>query len=55
MDNPSAKQMAAERHAQAVRLLNGELNHYLGADQAAVGFRPFGSASLSNARVGTLI
>jgi hypothetical protein len=55
MDNPSSKQMAQEKHMQAVRLLNGELNHYLGADQPAIGFKPFGSASLNRQRIGSLI
>lgn len=47
MDNPGAKQMAAERHTQAIRLLNGELNHYIGKNDVAVGFFPFGSARLN--------
>ena len=55
MDTPSAKQMAAERHAQAIRLLNGELQHFMGAEQAAVNFKPFGSASLSKQRIGSML
>jgi hypothetical protein len=55
MDTPSAKQMAAERHAQAIRLMNGELNHYIGAEQPAIGFRPFGSATLQRQRIGQLL
>lgn len=56
IDNPSAKQMAAERHSQAVRLLNGELNHYIGKNDVAVQFAPFGSARLSRSyrKVGRL-
>ena len=55
IDSPSSKQMAQERHVQAIRLLNGELNHYLGADQAAVIFKPFGTAGLARQRIGSLI
>lgn len=54
MDTPTTKQMAAERHAQAVRLLNGELAHYLGVKDTAVGIRPFGSARLEFQKIGTL-
>lgn len=46
MDNANAKQMAAERHTQAVRLLQGELVHYMGKLNPAVNFAPFGSARL---------
>lgn len=55
MDTPSAKGMASERHAQAIRLLNGELNHYMGMDFPAVEVRPFGSARLSHQKIGSLI
>lgn len=53
-DNPASKQMAQERHIQAVRMLNGELDHYLGKDSAAVGFAPFGSARLRKQRIGSM-
>jgi hypothetical protein len=46
VDTPAAKQMAHERHIQAVRYLVGEIGHYLGIDTPAVSFLPFGSASL---------
>ena len=52
IDSESAKKMAAERHTQAVRLLQGELVHYLGKTNAAVGFHPFGSASLDRIKIG---
>jgi len=55
MDQPQSKQSAAERHQQAVRLLNGEIQHYLGSEQIAVGFKPFGSASLRRQQIGTMI
>ena len=46
IDTTAAKGMAQEKHQQAVRLLNGELTHYLGKNEPAVDFRPFGSARL---------
>ncbi len=55
MDTANAKAMAQERHIQAVRLLNGELNHYNGKDQVAVNFAPFGSADLNKVMVGRMI
>lgn len=55
MDTAVAKQMAAERHKQAIGLLNGEVNHFCGKDQVAVGYAPFGSAHLRKQRVGSLL
>jgi len=55
MDTPAAKQMAAERHIQAIRLLNGEIAHYLGLDMPAVNVAPFGSARLERRNIGTMI
>ena len=55
IDNPTAKQMAQERHTQAIRMLNGELAHYMGTDSAAVNFAPFGSAHLSRRKIGQLM
>ncbi len=52
MDNPNAAQLAANSHRDAVRLLNGELNHYLGQEQPAVGLKPFGSADLWRQAIG---
>lgn len=54
MDSTTAKQMASERHLQAIRLLNGELNHYIGKDSVAVNFKPFGSARLGRYKIGTM-
>ncbi len=54
MDAPSAKQMAQERHMQAIRLLNGELIQANGKNRPAISFKPFGSASLARQRIGTL-
>ena len=52
MDTQSAAVKEAEFHQTAVRLLGGEIIHYIGKDTAAVSFRPFGSASLSRLRIG---
>jgi|SRR5579863_6692249 len=54
MDTAAAKQMAAIHHTNAVRNLNGELVHYLGAKQAAIDFKPFGSARLERVKIGML-
>jgi hypothetical protein len=55
MDTQTAKAMAAERHQQAVRYLNGELTHYLGKDSPAINFVPFGTARLEKQLIGTLV
>lgn len=52
IDSTSAKQMAQEKHVQAIRLLQGELVHYLGKERPAVNFAPFGSAKLTCAGIG---
>lgn len=52
MDSTSAKEMAAERHKSAVQILQGILYHYLGKNDPAVQFKPFGSASLRRVKVG---
>ncbi len=55
MDSIAAKQMEDKHHLSAVRRLNGELTHYLGKEQLAVGFNPFGSAKLQKQKIGSLI
>lgn len=52
IDSPGAKQMAQEKHRQAIWLLNGELNHYLGMNSPAIQVRPFGSARLERVNIG---
>ncbi len=54
VDNKNSKAMAQEKHVQAIRLLNGELAHYLGIDEPAVEFAPFGNARLIKQRVGLM-
>lgn len=55
MDTQAAKQFEAIQHRKAVRLLQGELVHYLGQKRPAIYFAPFGSARLSRRKIGTLI
>lgn len=55
MDTPTSAQLALQHHQQAIRLLIGECRHYLGEDQPAVSFKPFGSARLSHQRIGSMI
>lgn len=55
MDNASSKQQAAIHHREAIRLLNGELGHYLGVNTPAVQMNVFGSAKLERQAIGTMI
>lgn len=54
IDSATSKQMAAEKHKQAIGLLNGEIAHFYSRDEPAIAVRPFGSARLSRARVGMI-
>lgn len=54
MDTPNAAGLAAKHHRDAIRLLNGELIHYVGKSRPAVSFKPFGSASLERVNIGML-
>lgn len=54
MDSSSAKQQAVVHHINAIRLLKGQLVHYLGQDDPAVNFAPFGSARLERLNVGMM-
>lgn len=47
IDGISAKQESRERHKAAVELLNGEIIHFLGKNDPAYNFAPFGSARFS--------
>jgi len=55
VDNKNSKAMSIASHVNAIRLLNGELAHYLGIDEPSVVFAPFGSARLRRQRVGSLM
>ena len=54
MDNASSKQQADYHHKAAIRLLNGQLGHYLGVNQTAVQLHVFGSAKLERQAIGTM-
>lgn len=54
MDDSASVVQSQARHLKALKLLNGELNHHLGKDRVAVGFKPFGSAHLGNQKIGAL-
>lgn len=53
MDNPTALQMAAAKHAGAVRLLNHELATVHG-EKPAINLAPFGTARLERVNIGML-
>lgn len=55
MDSQNAKIQVDYHHRNAVRFLNGELNHFIGSEQPAVGERVFGSAELRCQRIGSII
>jgi hypothetical protein len=55
MDTTSSRQLESACHRLAIQYLNGELTHYLGKNQPAVNFAPFGSSKLELRRIGTLI
>lgn len=54
-DTEAAKKMEALHHQKAIRLLIGQLTHYLGKDEPAVVFAPFGSARLEKQKIGTML
>jgi hypothetical protein len=51
MDNMNALQMAASHHAAAIRLLNGELDHYVGKQRVAITVPIFGSDRMNRQRM----
>ena len=55
MDSADAKRNVEFHHAQAVRLLIGECQHYLGKQDIDVRLNLFGSATLERHKIGTLI
>ena len=55
METGAAKNMEILEHAQAVRLLNSELDNYLGRSQPAVNLAPWGTARLENQGIGTML
>lgn len=51
MDSANAAQLEAKCHARAIGHLNGQLAHYMGKNDPAVGYFPFGSADLRKVRI----
>lgn len=54
-DEPNKERFMRDHHKAAIRLLNGELAHFIGVDSPAVQFAPFGSARLRRQRIGQLV
>lgn len=52
VDNEVSQKLSVKFHLDAVRSLNGELTHYLGAQQPAIEIAPFGSARLERVNIG---
>ena len=44
MDNAPSAAMADRKHKKAIQLLNGQIAHFIGIDDPAVNFAPFGNA-----------
>lgn len=47
MDTPGAQQLSDQHHARALRLLNGQLDHYLGKERVSISVPIFGSDRLT--------
>ena len=54
MDSKDAHEMADRKHSRAIRLLIGQMTHYLGKNVPEVNFKPFGSASLERLNIGMI-
>lgn len=54
-DSVTAQQLAAIKHASAIKLLQNELVHYGGRQRLAVNVKPFGSAGLEKQMIGQLL
>jgi hypothetical protein len=55
MDSIQSKQLEAIKHKDSVRLLSGEITHYLGLTEPAINLSVFGDAHLSRAGIGTML
>jgi hypothetical protein len=55
MDTESSQKQSEIHHKRAIRLLNGEIGHYLGVNTPAVQVQVFGSAKLERQAIGTMI
>lgn len=54
MDAGAARGLGRENHKEAIRILNEELVHYVGREQPAIHFAPFGNATLQRAALGMI-
>lgn len=54
IDGMEAKTESFNRHKTAVKMLNGQLTHYVGKNSPAIQFSPFGSARLERIRIGMI-
>lgn len=54
-DSPEAAQMSLIKHNEAIKLLNDELTHYMGKQQPAVNFAPFGFNSPCERQIGYIV
>jgi len=54
-DSPAAMAQAMAYHKEAVRLLIGQCSRYLGKEEPAIQFKPWGNATLARAGVGRLL
>lgn len=54
LEGVAAMAASVAHHRKAIGHLNGELNHYLGKDNPAVNFAPFGSARLDRINIGMI-
>ena len=55
IDNALSQSLSIKKHADAIRLLNDEVTHYIGRSKPAVNVAIFGSAQLERACIGTLL
>jgi hypothetical protein len=54
IDGMEAKTESFNRHKAAIQFLNGQLVHYVGKNNPAIQFSPFGSARLERVRIGMI-
>lgn len=55
IDTSAAKRMEQYHHKKAISLLNGEIGHFVGKNDVAIHFAPFGSARLEKQGIGLMI
>lgn len=54
MDGKAQKEEASWHHREAIRLLQGEIQHYLGKEKPAMSFYPFGSVTPESKGIGMI-